>query len=145
MAVGWKYMRDTLLPGLKNAAGKYPTTDAEWRALEEDEKHFKKQEAERRREWSRRRRETTTKTMHRFRPQRGGLHEALAEMVSVRGLSGLEKHLGVAKGGLRIAPYGGDDSRIGWVDVHIVMRRYKDHPNSKPYWAACGFVEGRPK
>lgn len=66
----------------------------------------------------------------RYRPHRGGLAESAAETVELDGRSGLVKHLrqhwkdwptvAFSDSQVRVAPYGGDDDRIGWKDVHIV-------------------------
>lgn len=65
----------------------------------------------------------------RYRPQRGSLADSMAEVIEVRDraellaiLRGQWKAVGVeiTDDQMKAAPYGGDDSRIGWLDVHIV-------------------------
>ncbi len=67
----------------------------------------------------------------RYRPHRRYVDEAVAEMVQVDGRDGLIEHLReelrnwpIARyftaDQVRVQPYGGDDDRIGWKDVHIV-------------------------
>jgi hypothetical protein len=66
----------------------------------------------------------------RYRPHRGGLAESIAETVNVKGRAGLIAHLRYnwrnwevvqfSDDQVRVEPYGGDDDRCGWKDVHIV-------------------------
>ncbi len=66
----------------------------------------------------------------RYRPHRGGLAESVAETIDVDGLGGLIAHLRqywrdwptvqFGDDQVKVAPYGGDDGRIGWKNVHIV-------------------------
>lgn len=56
----------------------------------------------------------------RYRPHRGGLAESLAETIEIESLAALAQHLQTEPQLLEFAPYGGDDARIGWKDVHIV-------------------------
>jgi hypothetical protein len=59
-----------------------------------------------------------------FRPHRGSLDAAMAEAVTVDGVGGLLAHLQANEyppEDVRIEPYGGDDHRICWKDVHIVV------------------------
>ena len=74
----------------------------------------------------------------RFRPHRGGLAEALEEVVEVKGRAGLTAHLRTCghAGAIRITPYGGDDDRIGWKNVHIVVLEGM---------GPVGFCEGNPE
>jgi hypothetical protein len=80
-----------------------------------------------------------------FRPHRGSLAAAMAECVDVDGRAGLIEHLkktapefGPAFDAERFnaEPYGGDDSRIGWKDVHVITVHN---------WGVVGFCEGRPQ
>lgn len=78
----------------------------------------------------------------RFREHRGGLDESLATMVEVNNLAGLLDHIHsvflwphVTDADLSFEPYGGDDDRIGWKDVHAVLLK----------GSIIGFVEGIPK
>lgn len=64
----------------------------------------------------------------------------MRDMVVVDGRDGLAKHLSdqpllpeIAPDDLKIEPYGGDDPRIGWKDVHIV---------TLPGFGVLGFCEG---
>jgi len=76
-----------------------------------------------------------------FRPHRGGLDASMGEMVDVDGRAGLIEHLrnthpdfGPAfDDKVTLEPYGGDDDRIGWKDVHIVLVEG---------WGPVGFCEG---
>jgi hypothetical protein len=82
-----------------------------------------------------------------FRPQRGGLDEAMKEMVEVDGRAGLIEHLReIQRLGppfdpdkVTVQPYGGegdrgcDDDRIGWKNTHIVLIEG---------WGPVGFCEG---
>ncbi len=56
-----------------------------------------------------------------FRPQRGGLAEAMREVVEVENRDELAAHIGYPI--LRVVPYGGIDERIGW-DTYVVVARY---------------------
>lgn len=76
-----------------------------------------------------------------FRPHRGGLDASMREVVEVDGRAGLIEHLrkthpefGPAFDAdkVTIEPYAGDDDRIGWKDVHIVLAE----------WGPVGFCEG---
>lgn len=63
------------------------------------------------------------KAAKKFRPQRGGLAEAMKEVVEVSGMDGLKAHLRsigyLSEGGVvRVEPYT-YDARIGW-DTHLV-------------------------
>ena len=80
----------------------------------------------------------------RFRPHRGCLMDAMKEVVEVEGRAGLIEHLRskhpnfgpkFESESLSIEPYGGDDDRIGWKNVHIVV--LSD-------WGPVGFCEGKP-
>ena len=80
-----------------------------------------------------------------FRPHRGSLADAMVECVDVEGRTGLIEHLkktapssGPKFDADRFAakPYGGDDDRIGWKNVHIV---------TVPDWGVVGFCEGCPQ
>lgn len=79
----------------------------------------------------------------RFRPHRGGLADALREVVEVNGRAGLLAHLKATGAGpspfnpskIRIEPYYGDDNRIGWKNVHIV---------DIDGYGVLGFCEGLP-
>lgn len=65
----------------------------------------------------------------------------MAEAVEVSGRAGLVEHLrskygenpGFDFGAIEAKPYGGDDNRIGWKDVHIV---------TAPDYGVIGFIEG---
>ena len=78
----------------------------------------------------------------RFRPHRGSLVKAMEEVVEVKGLAGLidylrKEHPAFGKPfdqtAITVEPYGGDDERIGWKNVHIVVM--KDY-------GPIGFCEG---
>ena len=66
----------------------------------------------------------------RYRPHRGGLAESVSGTVEVDGVAGLIGYLreswrdwpqvSFEDEAVRIEPYGGDDDRIGWKNVHIV-------------------------
>jgi hypothetical protein len=82
--------------------------------------------------------------MIQFRPHRGGLAEAMAEMVEVDGYAGLVEHLRRTHPnfgppfnpeGISVKPYGGDDNRIGWKNVHMVTQEG---------WGPIGFTNGDP-
>lgn len=85
----------------------------------------------------------------------GGLAASLSRAVEVAGRAGLLAHLNAAgrrkldpkdrnimtgepltDSDLHVEPYGGDDARIGWRDVHIVILEG---------WGAVGYCEGRPE
>jgi hypothetical protein len=77
-----------------------------------------------------------------FRPHRGGLDASMREMVDVDGRAGLIEHLrnthpefGLPFDADKVTlePYGGNDGRIGWKDVHIVLAEG---------WGPVGFCEG---
>jgi hypothetical protein len=84
-----------------------------------------------------------------FRPQRGGLDEAMKEMVEVDGRAGLIEHLREIHppfgppfdpDKVTVQPYGPiragrgcDDDRIGWKNTHIVIIEG---------WGPVGFCEG---
>lgn len=76
----------------------------------------------------------------RWRPQRGGLAESLAETKQFTNYAGfiasVQKHCPslTDESMLEIKPYGGDDDRIGWRDVHIFR-----------WGILIGFVEGDPR
>lgn len=78
----------------------------------------------------------------RFRPHRGSLIDAMKEEQELDGLQGLVDYVrdnyrdAVTTADIEATPYGGDDSRIGWKDVHIVT--LKD-------WGVIGYCEGMPK
>lgn len=81
----------------------------------------------------------------RFRSHRGGLGESLATTVDVADVKALAEHIrttlpawgfGKDVSNLEIEPYGGDDDRIGWKDVHIV---------TIDGWGVVGFCEGKPR
>jgi hypothetical protein len=76
-----------------------------------------------------------------FREHRGGLTESLDTTVEVAGMADILKRVQLIHGwnhilleDLAAEPYGGDDDRIGWKDVHIITVN----------GAAFGFTEGRP-
>lgn len=65
-----------------------------------------------------------------YRPHRGSLADSMAEVIEIDGRARLIDHLrkdfapwpdldGRAEQ-IKIAPYGGDDDRIGWRNVHII-------------------------
>lgn len=64
-----------------------------------------------------------------FREHRGMLADSMETAVEVDGLEGLLRHLKARFADapymcdyhLKAEPYGGDDDRIGWKNVHIVM------------------------
>lgn len=81
-----------------------------------------------------------------FRPQRGGLAEAMAEMVELPNRAALIEHLQKWHSGMHgtppvndatvhVKPYGDDrpDERIGWKRTFIVML---------DGWGPCGFTDG---
>jgi hypothetical protein len=67
----------------------------------------------------------------RYRDHRGGLQDSLATTAEVFTRADLVAHLNregafgigrtVTDDDIRVEPYGGDDKRIGWRDVHIVV------------------------
>jgi hypothetical protein len=77
-----------------------------------------------------------------YRPHRGGLAEAMAEMVEVKDKAHLERYLLASAPlwrpfeSITIEPYSGADDRIGWDSTWIVMGRWngKDYP--------IGFTDG---
>lgn len=81
-----------------------------------------------------------------FRPQRRYLDEAMQEAIEVDGRAGLLAHLKAVEAGprpfdpskskIRIEPYGGDDERIGWKNVHII---------DVEGYGVLGFCEGCPR
>jgi hypothetical protein len=80
-----------------------------------------------------------------FRPQRGGIDEAMKGVVEVDGLAGLIEHLRAIHppfgppfdpDKVIVRPYDCDDERIGWKDVHIVFIEG---------WGPVGFCEGAPE
>ena len=63
-----------------------------------------------------------------FREHRGGLGESLATMIEFQTRTELARHLNKIRPDLLISgaileakPYAGDDNRIGWKDVHILV------------------------
>lgn len=79
-----------------------------------------------------------------FRPHRGSLAEAMAEMVEVDGMAGLLAHLRATHpefgppfvaAGVHVKPYNCDDDRVGWKNVHIV---------AQDGWGVVGFTNGAP-
>lgn len=60
-----------------------------------------------------------------FRPQRGGLDEAMSEAIEVPDLATLVRYLDCAPSAIRIEDYGVFDARIGW-QTHLV--RVDDFP-----------------
>jgi hypothetical protein len=67
----------------------------------------------------------------RYRPHRGSLSDSIADTVEVDGMAGLVAHLRstwpysdgaqLSDEQVKVRPYGGDDPRCGWKDVHIVL------------------------
>jgi hypothetical protein len=84
----------------------------------------------------------------RFRPHRGGLRESVAEAFVVSSFADLVDHIRkscpqVCNGlltDIEIKPYGGDDDRIGWKDVHMLRWTCRS-----PNFVFIGFVEGDPR
>lgn len=78
----------------------------------------------------------------RYRPQRGGLAEAMALSVDLEDFNALVQHMRTTEGvpatadpaTMSITPYGGDDDRIGWKDVHLVS-----------WEGGIGYIEGNPR
>lgn len=79
-----------------------------------------------------------------FRPHRGGLAEAMAEMVEVDGMCGLIEHLRATHpsfgppfnpASIHVKPYGCDDDCVGWKNVHVV---------TQDGWGVVGFTDGAP-
>lgn len=63
-----------------------------------------------------------------FREHRGGLGDSLATMIEFDTRTDLMRHLQdirpdvfISGATLEAKPYGGDDNRIGWKDVHILV------------------------
>lgn len=80
--------------------------------------------------------------MTRFREHRGGLAESMLTAREISSRSELVAHMraelsrygfAFADNAVRIEPYGGDDERIGWKDVHIVIVEG---------YGPFGFIEG---
>lgn len=79
----------------------------------------------------------------RYREHRGGLAESLATTVKVDGFAGILAHEqakefpwpDLSLEAISAHPYGGDDDRCGWKDVHIVCLE------GEP----IGFCEGMPR
>jgi hypothetical protein len=78
----------------------------------------------------------------RFREHRGGLGASLATTTEIADKAAIVRHIHevflwprVAVDDITFTPYGGDDERIGWKDVHAVL--LNGH--------IIGFVEGVPQ
>jgi hypothetical protein len=73
----------------------------------------------------------------RFRFHRGSLESSLETTIELEGRTALieylRQYIDFNEANLMITPYGGDDYRIGWTDVHMV---------SIPGYGVIGFCEG---
>lgn len=77
----------------------------------------------------------------RYRPARGSFQAAMSEMQTVSSKDDIARIVGTEPENLSTESYFGDDDRIGWKDVHIVMRKRTDKYD-QTYWDPCGYVEG---
>ncbi len=136
MAISWVYLHEQMAEGLRSIMSDDPKDVAIREQLEKEGIERDKAQRAYYAEIERSRGITGDPTKTRFRPHRGGLAKALEEVVEVDGLAGLLAHIQADPSKVTIKPYGGNDDRIGWKNVHIVV---------VDGWGPVGFCEGKPK
>jgi len=144
MAISWVHLRELMADGLRSIMSDDPKDVAIRERLHKEAMEREVKQRAYYAEIERSRGITGDPTRTRYRPHRGGLADALQEVVEVDGRAGLIEHLrkthtsfepAFDPSKVKIEPYGGDDNRIGWKNVHIVV---------VDDWGPVGFCEGKP-